>query len=226
MPTGRLGRVIGTYEKLVTGLPYIRAHAITLTSSAEESRRFGWSTHYATGPPKNGRTDSEVYRPNRLAAIEPVLIAQSFKNALASVSLLAVPAEVLLQLLIDKTGNAIQFGPLGLGRPLKSGRDRKAYHLLHARTRYSKVKSSSSFFMPSPRARRSCADGHALSDGSSAITFGKMVPHTGWRLPQRHINEETPLRMCVHRRNTVPRIKSAGSVLLWWQSDCPQDWIR
>lgn len=33
MPIGRPGRVTGTYEKLVTGLPYILAYAITQAGS-------------------------------------------------------------------------------------------------------------------------------------------------------------------------------------------------
>lgn len=36
MPTGRPGRVTGTYEKSVTGLSYIIAYAITQTGGAEE----------------------------------------------------------------------------------------------------------------------------------------------------------------------------------------------
>jgi len=36
MPTGRPGRVTGTYEKSVTGLSYILAYAITQTGGAEE----------------------------------------------------------------------------------------------------------------------------------------------------------------------------------------------
>lgn len=36
MPVGRRGRVTGTYEKSVTGLPYIIAYAITQTGSGEE----------------------------------------------------------------------------------------------------------------------------------------------------------------------------------------------
>lgn len=35
MPTGRPGRVTGTYEKSVTGLPYILAYAISQTGSQE-----------------------------------------------------------------------------------------------------------------------------------------------------------------------------------------------
>jgi plasmid stabilization system protein ParE len=35
MPTGRPGRVTGTYEKSVTGLPYILAYAITQTGGEE-----------------------------------------------------------------------------------------------------------------------------------------------------------------------------------------------
>lgn len=35
MPTGRPGRVTGTYEKSVTNLPYILAYAITQTGSEE-----------------------------------------------------------------------------------------------------------------------------------------------------------------------------------------------
>ena len=36
MPTGRPGRVTGTYEKLVTGLPYILAYVIVGTGEQEE----------------------------------------------------------------------------------------------------------------------------------------------------------------------------------------------
>ena len=36
MPIGRPGRVKGTYEKSVTGLPYVVAYAITQTGGAEE----------------------------------------------------------------------------------------------------------------------------------------------------------------------------------------------
>lgn len=35
MPTGRPGRVTGTYEKSVTGLPYILAYAIAKTAGEE-----------------------------------------------------------------------------------------------------------------------------------------------------------------------------------------------
>lgn len=36
MPIGRPGRVTGTYEKLVTGLPYILAYMITEASGEEQ----------------------------------------------------------------------------------------------------------------------------------------------------------------------------------------------
>ena len=36
MPTGRPGRVTGTYEKLVTGLPYILAYVIAGAGEQEE----------------------------------------------------------------------------------------------------------------------------------------------------------------------------------------------
>ena len=36
MPIGRPGRVTGTYEKSVTGLPYILAYAITQAGGEEE----------------------------------------------------------------------------------------------------------------------------------------------------------------------------------------------
>ena len=35
MPTGRAGRVTGTYEKSVTGLPYVIAYALTLQGGVE-----------------------------------------------------------------------------------------------------------------------------------------------------------------------------------------------
>lgn len=37
MPTGRRGRVAGTHEKPVSGLPYIIAYALGLTPGGEES---------------------------------------------------------------------------------------------------------------------------------------------------------------------------------------------
>lgn len=36
MPTGRKGRVTGTYEKVVSGLPYIIAYALEPTPAGEE----------------------------------------------------------------------------------------------------------------------------------------------------------------------------------------------
>lgn len=36
LPTGRARRVMGTYEKSVTGLPYVLAYAITKTGSEKE----------------------------------------------------------------------------------------------------------------------------------------------------------------------------------------------
>jgi len=36
MPTGRRGRVSGTFEKLVPGLPYIIAYALETTSAGDE----------------------------------------------------------------------------------------------------------------------------------------------------------------------------------------------
>ncbi|WP_225769285.1 type II toxin-antitoxin system RelE/ParE family toxin [Inquilinus sp. Marseille-Q2685] len=37
MPTGRRGRIVGTYEKIVTGLPYIIAYAIGASPTGGEA---------------------------------------------------------------------------------------------------------------------------------------------------------------------------------------------
>lgn len=37
MPTGRRGRIVGTYEKVVTGLPYIIAYAIESSPAGGEA---------------------------------------------------------------------------------------------------------------------------------------------------------------------------------------------
>ena len=68
---------------------------------------------------------TDVVLDRRVAALEPVLITQPFKNALGSMSLLAVPAEILLQPLINEPCETIQFGSLDTGRPLISRRDPK-----------------------------------------------------------------------------------------------------
>jgi toxin ParE1/3/4 len=36
MPTGRRGRVAGTYEKILSGLPYIIAYVLETTPAGEE----------------------------------------------------------------------------------------------------------------------------------------------------------------------------------------------
>jgi toxin ParE1/3/4 len=37
LPTGRQGRVAGTYEKLVTGLPFVLAYALAPTSGGDDA---------------------------------------------------------------------------------------------------------------------------------------------------------------------------------------------
>lgn len=45
MPTGRPGRVTGTYEKLVTGLSYILAYAVTQTGGGKKIRDYQGDPH-------------------------------------------------------------------------------------------------------------------------------------------------------------------------------------
>lgn len=77
---------------------------------------------------------TDVVLDRRVAAMESMLIPQPLKNALGGMSLLAVPAEILLQPLVNKAGKAIQFGTLDRRCSLVSWRHRKAHHLLHACT--------------------------------------------------------------------------------------------
>ena len=52
----------------------------------------------------------------RVAALEAVLVPQPLKNTLGAMSLLAVPAEVFQQPLVDEAGEAVQLRPLDLRR--------------------------------------------------------------------------------------------------------------
>ncbi|AGI71613.1 hypothetical protein OA238_c14680 [Octadecabacter arcticus 238] len=80
-----------------------------------------------------------------LPASKLMLVPQTFKNALGRVALLTVPAEIVLQPLINEAGKASKLGPLDLRSSLISGRNRKAHHLLHARARYPKMNGCCSF---------------------------------------------------------------------------------
>ena len=75
----------------------------------------------------------------RIAALEPVFVTQPLKNPFGSVPLLAVPAELFLQPLVDKASEAIELWPLDLNRSLITGWCRKQRHLRHARTRYPRI---------------------------------------------------------------------------------------
>jgi hypothetical protein len=65
-----------------------------------------------------------------------MLIPQTLKNALGGMALLPVPAEIVLQPLINEAREPVQLGPLDICRSLIAGRDRKHHHLLNACTRY------------------------------------------------------------------------------------------
>ena len=81
----------------------------------------------------------DIILDRRLAAAKLVLIPQALKNALGGVALLARKAEIVLQPLVDETSKSVQLGSLDRSRSLISGWDRKAHHLVHARTRNPKV---------------------------------------------------------------------------------------
>jgi hypothetical protein len=68
-----------------------------------------------------------------------VLIPQALKNALGGVALFARKAEIVLKPLVDEAGEPVQLGALDRSRSLISGWDRKAHHLVHARTRNPKA---------------------------------------------------------------------------------------
>ena len=72
----------------------------------------------------------------QLAAPKSMFVAQPFKNALGGMALLPVPAEIVLQPLINEAGEAVQLRPFDPRRSLITGRYRKHHHLLHACTRY------------------------------------------------------------------------------------------
>jgi hypothetical protein len=75
----------------------------------------------------------------RLTAAKLVLIPQALKKALGGVALLARKAEIVLKPLVDEAGEPVQLGPLDRSRYLIPGWDRRAHHLVHARTRNPKV---------------------------------------------------------------------------------------
>ena len=92
----------------------------------------------------------DIVLDRRIAPLELVLIPQTLKNALGGMALLPVPAEIVLQPLINEAGEAIKFGPLDICRSLISGRDRKHHHLLHARARNPEMASCHPFAHAAP----------------------------------------------------------------------------
>lgn len=54
MPTGRRGRVAGTYEKVVTGLPYVVAYALGETAAGEGTLTVLRVIHGARNWPEGG----------------------------------------------------------------------------------------------------------------------------------------------------------------------------
>ena len=81
----------------------------------------------------------DIVLDRRLTAAKLVLIPQALKNALGGVALFARKAEIVLKPLVDEAGEPVQLGALDRSRSLISGWDRKAHHLVHARTRNPKV---------------------------------------------------------------------------------------
>ncbi len=106
-----------------------------------------------------------LYR--RMTAREPMLVTKPFENALGRVPLLAVPAQIFLQPLIDHLGETTRFGPLDLCRPAIPGRNRKAHDLLHAvardpemtRVRHGARTSGASLAHPARSCRPDARDG-------------------------------------------------------------------
>jgi hypothetical protein len=82
---------------------------------------------------------TDIVLDRRLTAAKLMLIPQALKNALGGVALLARKAEIVLQPLVDETSKSVQLRSLDRSRSLISGWDRKAHHLVHARTRNPKV---------------------------------------------------------------------------------------
>jgi len=65
-------------------------------------------------------------------------------------SLLTIPVEILLQPLIDETGESIQLRSLDTCCSPVTGRDRKLHDLLHARARHPKMNCCRSFAHAAP----------------------------------------------------------------------------
>ena len=57
-----------------------------------------------------------------VTAGEPMLLAEPFENALGRAPLLAVPAQIILQPLVNDLGEATRFRPLDRRRPTIPGR--------------------------------------------------------------------------------------------------------
>lgn len=82
---------------------------------------------------------ADIVLDHRIAPLDLVLIPQTLRNVPGGMSLLTVPVEIVMQRLNNEAGETIHLGPLDLGRSLISGRNRKAHHLLDARTGYPKM---------------------------------------------------------------------------------------
>jgi hypothetical protein len=59
---------------------------------------------------------TDIILDRRVAAREAVLVPQTLKNTPGGMPLLAVPAKVFLQPLIDEAGEPVQLGPFDLRR--------------------------------------------------------------------------------------------------------------
>jgi len=82
---------------------------------------------------------ADIILDRRIAALKVVFIPQALKNALGGMSLLAVPAEIFMQPLIDEASESIQLRPLDTRCSPVTGRYGKLHDLLHARARYPKM---------------------------------------------------------------------------------------
>ena len=82
---------------------------------------------------------AHVILDDRVAAGEPVLVPQPVKNPLGRVTLLAGPANIITQPLVDNLGEPVQLRPLDRRHPPIPRRNRKTQHLLHALARNPEV---------------------------------------------------------------------------------------
>ena len=109
----------------------LRALAHTLPGSGGMCQR---NKHLAAAP----TLFTNVILDCRMAALEPMLVPQSFKSPVGGVALLAVSTEIPRQPLANKAREAISLRSFNISRSPVTGRYGKLHDLLHARARHPK----------------------------------------------------------------------------------------